>query len=123
MNAAATDFECAQVAYAPKIRTYARKVWRFIPGYEQQDVEGELLEVLWKCTEKYNPDNGANFNTFFWRSAKNRTISIERHAKAMKRFAEWVQLDPDVFAFVVDQVIEDFSAEEYAIANLTVRKI
>ena len=104
--------------YEPKIRTFAGKMWRFIPGYEQQDLENDLLEVLWRCTLHYHPDNGANFNTFFWRSAKNRTISIERHAKALRRFAEWVQLDPEAFSLVVDQVISDFSAEEYAIANL-----
>lgn len=116
-------FALAQPVYAPKIRTFSAKVWRFIPGYEQQDLEAELLEVLWKCTLAYHPDNGANFNTFFWRSAKNRTISIERHAKAQRRFAEWVHLDPDEFGLVCDRAISDYSAEEYAIANLSISRL
>lgn len=118
-TAAATNFERAQVMYEPKINTFTAKVWKHIPGYEQQDLDGELLEVLWRCTERYHPDAGGNFNTFFWRSAKNRTISIERHAKALRRSAEWVRLDPDVFVLVVDEILSDFSAEDYAIANLT----
>lgn len=123
MLAIATPFEAAQEMYAPKIRTFAEKMWRFIPGFEQQDLEGELLEVLWKCTLRYHPDNGGNFNTFFWRSAKNRTISIERQAKALKRCAEWVQLDPEIFVVEVDRILREFSAEDHAIANLTFRKI
>lgn len=113
----------AQEMYAPKIRTFAKKTWRFIPGFEQQDLEGELLEVLWKCTLTYHPDNGGNFNTFFWRSAKNRAISIERQAKALKRCAEWVMLDPDVFTVVVDEILAEFSAEDFAIANLTFHRL
>lgn len=105
--------------YQQKIRTFAGKMWRFIPGYERSDLENDLLEVLWLCTLKYDPDNGANFNTFFWRSAKNRAISIERHAKAQKRFAEWVMLDPEEFALAVDRIISDFAAEDYALANLS----
>lgn len=123
MSRTATAFELAQPVYSPKIRTFSAKIWRFIPGFEQQDLEAELLEVLWKCTLTYHPDNGANFNTFFWRSAKNRAISIERHAKAQRRFAEWVNLDPDEFVATCDRVIHEFSAEQYAIANLTLSRI
>lgn len=119
-TATARAFELAQPVYAPKITTYAEKVFKFIPGYEQQDLEGELLEVLWKCTMRYDPNNGGNFNTFFWRCAKNRTYSIERMSKALRRCAEWVQLDPDAFKLVCDRAIQEASAEEYAIANLTV---
>jgi DNA-directed RNA polymerase specialized sigma24 family protein len=110
-----TPFEQAVPVYRPKIRTFAKKVWKFIPGFEQQDLEGELLEVLWKCTLTYHPDNGANFNTLFWRSAKNRTITIERKAKAQKRSAEWVNLDPEDFVRVCDEILSEFSSEDYVI--------
>lgn len=124
MAQSATAFELAQEMYEPKIATFAKKVWRFIPGFEQQDLEGELLEVLWVCTLRYNPDeSGATFNTFFWRCAKNRAISIERSAKAIRRYAEWVRLDPDEFVAVCDSLLSDFSAEEYALANLTATEV
>lgn len=123
MAQTATAFESAQTMYSPKIRTFAEKVWRFIPGFERQDLEGELLEVLWKCTLHYHPDNGANFNTFFWRCAKNRTTSIERQAKAVKRNVEWVRLEYEEFVTVCDSILREFSAEEYAIANLTVTRL
>lgn len=118
----ATAFDMAQPVYAPKIRTFARKVTGFLAAaaYDLEDLENELLEVLWRCTLAYNPDNGANFNTLFWTSAKRRLISLERHAKAQKRFAEWVRLDPEAFAAVVDRIISEFSAEDHAIANLTI---
>lgn len=116
--AAVSNFTLALRMYEPKIRTYSAKMWRFIPGYDQPDLEQELLEVLWKCTEAYDPDNGAKFNTLFWRSAKNRTISIERQAKAVKRSIEWVLLDHDEFVAAVDDMIREFSAEDYAIALL-----
>lgn len=121
--AAATPFDHARIMYAPKIRTFASKTFRFIPGYGQRDLEQELLEVLWKCTLTYHPDAGGNFNTFFWRSAKNRTISIERQSKAIKRSAEWVLLDTETLMSVIDGLFHDFSAEEYALANLSVSHV
>lgn len=107
--------------YSPKIATFARKTYYFIPGFEQQDLEAEMLEVLWKCVESYDPNRGAGFNTLFWRSARRRLISIKRHYAAKKRAAEWVMLDEEAFVSVCDEAISDFSAEEWALAIQTVR--
>lgn len=113
---AATAFEMAQVKYAPKIRTFSENTWRYLPGYERQDLEADMLEVLWTCVQSYDPDRGARFSTFFWTAAKRRLISIRRHYGAQKRSAEWVHLDGDALAEMVDEIVTEASAEDYALA-------
>lgn len=121
MTAVATDFERAQIAYSGKIRTFSRKTFRFIPGYELADLEAEMLEVLWKCVRAYDPNKGAGFNTLFWRSAHRRLISIRRFYGAQKRGAEWYQLDNDALIRVLDEVVQEFSAEDWYLAIHSVR--
>lgn len=118
----ATAFEMAQDKYAPKIRTFAESAWRFLPGYGREDLEAEMLEVLWICTQGYHPDRGAQFSTYFWTAAKRRLISIRRFLGAKKRAAEWVHLDGDALAAAVDEILQEFSAEEYAIAFETIEE-
>lgn len=52
---------------------------------EVADLEAEMYEVLFKCVLKYNPDNGASFNTFIWQAIYNRFRSIMRYQNASKR--------------------------------------
>lgn len=117
-----TNFERAQLKYEPKIRTFSKTAWRFLPGYEQADLEAEMLEVLWLCVERYDPDRGAQFSTFFWTAAKRRLISIRRHFGAKKRAAEWVHLDGDALTAAVDEILQEFSADEYAEAFETINE-
>jgi DNA-directed RNA polymerase specialized sigma24 family protein len=116
-----SKFEQAALAYSPKIATFSKKTFRYIPGFEQQDLEAEMLEVLWKCVNAYDPNQGAGFNTLFWRSAHRRLISIRRYYAAKKRAAEWVLLDEEEFVAVCDSVIHDYSAEEWVMAFEEVR--
>lgn len=116
MGETATAFELAQTQYAKKIATFSKKTFRFIPGFEQDDLENEMLEVLWRCVNAYDPNKGAGFNTLFWRSAHNRLKTIRRHYSAKKRAAEWVLLDEEAFAAICDQIISDYSAEDWYLA-------
>jgi DNA-directed RNA polymerase specialized sigma24 family protein len=123
MQSVAQKFELAQAMYAPKIRTFSEKSFRFLPGYERQDLEADMLEVLWLCVQSYDPDKGARFSTLFWTAAKRRLISIRRRFGAQKRSAEWVILNGDELAAAIDSVISEFSAEDYAVAFLSLREL
>lgn len=117
----ATKFELAQVEYQRKIKTFANKTYRMIPGYSSEDLQSEMLEVLWKCVNAYDPNRGAGFNTLFWRSAHNRLRSLHRFYASKKRAIEFVLLDEDEFTYVVDQMVSEFSAEDVFIGLEEVR--
>lgn len=119
----AEAFERAQVMYAPKIRTFAEKTWRFLPGYDRADLEQEMVEVLWRCVLAYDPNRGARFSTLFWRSARRQLITIRRYVGAQKRKCEAYEvMDGDVLAQEIDSVLREFSAEDYAIGFLAVEE-
>lgn len=128
-TATESNFELALTDYLPKIRTWGRKSYRSLPGYDLDDFVNEMTEVLWTCVKRYNPNNGAKFNTFFWNCAKNRLVSLQRHYAAKKRAAEVVFLDPETFAHVVDEyknVVGSYhyedSPEEWIVAYETARE-
>lgn len=94
-------FEAAQVEYKSKIKTFARSAYKQLPGHSVEDVEQELLVVLWRCVQNYDPNKGATFNTLFQGSARNRIISLVRFASSQKRFAEVISLDTTALAALV----------------------
>jgi len=115
-------WELAQAAYAGKVRTFARNSHDSIPGYDQDDVEQELLIVLWECTVAYDPNKGASFNTYFQQSAKNRVISLIRHASTKSRSAVVVSLGIEAVAAAVDECLAITSAEDLALMRITIRE-
>jgi DNA-directed RNA polymerase specialized sigma24 family protein len=115
----------AYAAYARKIKTFARNSYRAIPGYSQEDVEQELLEVLWWCTFDYHPNNGATFNTFFQTSARNRIASLIRFANTAKRGSGEVQttsLDIEELRDAIEETFACESVEDAVVRSITVRE-
>jgi DNA-directed RNA polymerase specialized sigma subunit len=124
-------FALAQVAFKTKIRTYARNaigganqgsaagIWL---NMEQEDIEQELLMVLLKAVERYDPNNGSTFNTFAQRCFQNRLVSLGREQAADKRKAsssvEW--LDDEAVALAVERKRASASAEDEVMANFDV---
>lgn len=88
-NAYAKRFTAAQIAYQGKIRTFARQKFRLLPGFDKQDVESEILEVLWKACNVYDPNNGACFNTLFWTMAHNRVKDLHKAASRKMRVGDY----------------------------------
>lgn len=74
----------AFMKYRKPIATYCRLYHKWV-GMEVADLESEMYEVLHKCVVKYNPDNGASFNTFIWQGIYNRFRTILRYNGAGKR--------------------------------------
>src|SRR5215218_9180629 len=97
-----SNFEQAQVAFKGTIRTFARNCVHQLPGFAQEDIEQELLMVLWLCVQKYDPNKGASFNTLFQGCARNKVISLVRSAQTQKRKALWVNLDAEAVAAEVE---------------------
>lgn len=122
----AEKFVAAQVAFDSKLDTHIRTLLPHLSGhdrsYDAEDVKQELLAVLWKCVEGYDPDRGAKFNTFAWRSIQNRSASMVREVTAAKRTAIGgvVSLDVEAIGIAVDEMLSIDSAEDFAIANLSV---
>lgn len=113
-------WEAAQLLYGGKVRTFARNSWRQIPFHEQEDVEQELLVVLYDCVIHYDPNRGASFNTFFQRSAKNKVISLIRHYSTKGRKGVAVSLEEESVAAAVDQFLATHSAEELAMFRMEI---
>lgn len=104
-------WEAAQSQFHRKIKTYARNSFHVVPGFAPEDMENELLAVLWKCVVAYDPDNGASFNTFAQRSFQNRIGMLRRAANSLKRSAEWVSLDDEAVKLAVEEANFVESAE------------
>jgi RNA polymerase sigma factor (sigma-70 family) len=113
-------WEAAQQVYGGKVRTFARNSFRQIPDHDQADMEQEILIVLWQCVQKYDPNNGASFNTLFQQCAKNRIISLIRHYSTKSRTAAVVSLGEEAVAAAVDEYLAVHSAEELAMMRLEI---
>lgn len=116
------QFEQARGAYSGKIRTFARNTVNQVPGYQLDDLEQELLVVLWECVRSYDPNRGACFNTYFQRSAKNRMISLIRRYQTASRRATVMSLDVEAVAHAVDTVLCAEPAEDCALRRIDVRE-
>lgn len=79
--------------YRKPIATYCRLYHKWV-GMEVADLEAEMYEVLHKCVLKYDPDNGASFNTFIWQGIYNRFRSILRYQNAGKRAGHEIPFSP-----------------------------
>lgn len=113
----------AQTAFSHKINTFARNCYRQIPGYSVEDVEQELLEVLWWCTFDYDPHHGATFNTFFQTSAHNRISSLIRYSEAKKRKAEWTSLEDEAVRSEVEALLASNVVEDRAIDRCELQQL
>lgn len=99
----------AQSAFSAKLKTFARNSYRQVPGFTQDDMEQELMEVLWWCTFDYHPDRGATFNTFVQTSWRNRIGTLIRFSKTQKRDGQTVSLSDEAVAYAVDAVLSERS--------------
>lgn len=108
-------WDAASPAYERKISTFARTHFTKIPGYGQDDLESELREVLWHCVQRYDPNEGATFNTFFWQSAKNRFADLVKAAFRKKRQANvhTESLDTEAVRYAIEQRLTSPAAEDY----------
>jgi RNA polymerase sigma factor (sigma-70 family) len=105
-------FALAQQRYQGTIRTFAWKSYRQMQGYSVEDVEQELLVVLYECVMRYNPDRGAKFNTYFQQSCRNRVITLIRYYAAKRRTATFASLSEEAVAYAVDMMLTEPSAED-----------
>lgn len=110
------NFELAQIRYEGTMRTFARSCVHRLPGYDVEDVEQELLVVLWNCVMKYDPDKGAGFNSLFQGCAKNKVISLIRHMETKGRKGTVVYLEQDDVNLAVQQMYTEGSAEDWFLA-------
>lgn len=109
-------FEAAQVSYKRTIRTFARNCVHQLPDMDIEDIEQELLVILWKACVNYDPDRGASFNTLFQGSARNRVISLVRHYNTKGRKGLVVSLSDEDIAAAVADLHADGSAEDWYLA-------
>lgn len=115
-------FEAAQVAYAKKISTFAYFNHTKIAGFSQEDLQQEMLIVLWHCVAAYDPDKGATFNTLFTGSARNRLVSLIRQATAQRRSAVMTSLEADGVQKAIDELLSTASAEEQALLQMRIKE-
>ena len=111
-------WSAAQTRYKGTIRTFARNCVAQLPGYSIEDIEQELLVILWKCVLNYDPDKGASFNTLFQGSARRRVISLIRTASTLSRTGVNVSLDIEAVAAAVDDHLSTCSAEDRLLTRL-----
>jgi len=113
-------WEAAQLAFHGKIRTFARGALAQLPHMDLDDIIQELNIVLWTCTVHYDPDRGAKFNTYFQGSAKNRIISLIRHANTKSRKAIVHSLDVEAVSAAVDALFSTADTEERVMMRMEI---
>jgi RNA polymerase sigma factor (sigma-70 family) len=116
-------WQLAYRRYKGTIRTFARSFYGQITGYATEDIEQELMEVLWRCVENYNPDRGASFNTLFQGSARNRCITLVRTSNTKSRTGINVPLDDEAVALAVDEMFQEQSTEERCMIRQDIREL
>lgn len=124
VSVAERRFELAHVAWRGKIASYARNALRganqghargvYIENMDAEEIEQELLSVLWKCVQSYDPDSGATFNTFAQRAFQNQIVSLARKssAKVRKPTGQVVSLDVEEVRAAIDAYRSAASSEE-----------
>lgn len=112
----------AYKAMRNKIKTFARGSYRQLPGYSQEDLEQELLIVLWECVQHYDPNRGARFNTFFQQSMRNRIISLVRRSNTKSRTAIIVYLAEEAVQSAVDELTAIDDVEEQVLHRLRIQE-
>lgn len=115
-------FAAALSEYGGKVKTFARNAVHQLPGFDQNDVEQELLVVLWECVKHYDPNRGSRFNTYFQRSAKNRIITLIRHFNTKGRKGVVTTLSDEAVLAVVESAFPEASAEDVALRMMAVRE-
>jgi DNA-directed RNA polymerase specialized sigma24 family protein len=117
-------FRLAQPEYRGRIRAFAHHNFRTIPGFEKQDLEAELLEVLWLACVAYDPNQGACFNTLFWTCANRRFLDLHKAASRKMRVGDYdrVWLDDEDVREQLNEYL-DHSAEDEAIAMMVVEEL
>lgn len=110
-------FEQAERAFRGTIRTFAYNCVKQLPDMDLDDISQELLTVLWRCVQNYDPDRGASFNTLFQGCARRHVIGLVRAANVQKRGKGRItSLDPEAFALAVEQMSTEGSAEDWYFA-------
>ena len=104
MDNLAQRWQAAQIEYKEKIRTAAHNSAYVSNEHEVEDMEQELLIVLWETCAKYNPDRGMTFNSFFWLLAKQRIGMLSDRSKAVMRTADLVSLDAAMFTAELEHI-------------------
>lgn len=109
------NFSLALQRYRKVIKTYARNSYFVVPGYNADDMEQELLAVLWFVVQTYDPTKGAFFNSYMQQCFRNKIGSLRRETQAQKRTAEVVSLDVEAVQHAIDSRRTLPSAEETAL--------
>lgn len=114
-------WQTARIAYKQKIRTAAWNSRYVSPEHNVDDMEQELLIVLWDSCRLYDPEKGMTFNSFFWMRAKQKIGMLQERAQAKKRSALMVSLDEEGITAAIDAVLQCASAEAYYEAHEAVQ--
>lgn len=88
---------------------------------DQEELENELLEVLWLACNAYDPTQGCDFKTFFWSKASNHVVSRSRTAKSLKRGpnVKRLYLSEEGVTEAVEAALTGLSAEDAALARIS----
>lgn len=118
-------WQLAQERHLGTIKTFARNSYYKMPSFDREDVEQELLVVLYECVVNYDPDKGATFNTYFQQSARNKVISLIRYFEAKTRVAnaQTMDLDDDAVRFAVEKAQRGVTSEDIALQRMELQKV
>lgn len=115
-------FDLALPKYRRKIRTFSAIHTRDVPWSDYDDIQSEILEVLYLACCGYDPNCGASFNTYFWQAAINRLKDLKKSAFRQKRLANLnaASLDDESVREVVEELTMHGSPEEHLLARISV---
>lgn len=73
--------------------------WRYIKGYEQEDLWQEASECFVEATKKYDPTRGMSFNEYL-------ALSLDNHFSRLIRWTTALKRKSNVEALSLDGIVE-----------------
>lgn len=123
MPSAARKFDMAHQVYRKDIAAWTYDKVGALPGVERDDLEQEMLLVLWKAVLTYHPDNGSKFANYFRTLRDRKYVDLLRKANTGGRESEaaWIELDEEAVVHAI-ATLQEPSAEEMVEAIGSVRE-
>jgi RNA polymerase sigma factor (sigma-70 family) len=89
-----------------------RSIRTYIPGYDPEDIEQELLIMLDLAAKRYDPSAGARFRTYFSRYCDNRIKDLRKSQDYNTRKVNKEFISLDVLVSDQEQQVE-YQVPEY----------
>ena len=117
------DYGELESTWTPLLNRFVR-VGRSRSGMEPDDLRQELRIVLVNCWHKFDPNRGAKFGTYLYRSMLNHVLKLGERANRVRRSPPGdAHLPPWARVLSLDTAMVDEASDDHDPADVAVLKI